>query len=70
MSFRYTGERWVKIMDMAGGTVRIAASHHRGMPDLIVEDGNRLMWDGVKYRDAGYGQVRLAKDDGVATVKL
>jgi len=61
VSFRYTGERWVKIMDTAGGTIRIAASHRRGMPDLIVKDGNRLMWDGIKYRDAGRGQSRLAK---------
>jgi hypothetical protein len=53
VSFRYAGGRWVKILDTVGGTVRIAASHHRGMPDLIVEDGNRLIWDGTKYGDAG-----------------
>ena len=53
VSFRYTGGRWVKIMDTVGGAVRIATSHHRGMPDLIVEDGNRQIWDGTKYGDAG-----------------
>lgn len=51
VSFRYTGDRWTKIMDTVGGTVRISTSHHRGMPDLIVEDGNRFIWDGAKYRD-------------------
>ena len=48
VSFRYTGDRWIRIMDTVGGTVRIAASHHRGMPDLIVGERNRLMWDGIK----------------------
>jgi hypothetical protein len=49
VSFRYTGDRWIRIMDTVGGAVRIAASHHRGMPDLIVGERNRLMWDGIKY---------------------
>jgi hypothetical protein len=49
VSFRYTGDRWIRIMDAVGGTVRIAASHHRGMPDLIVGERNRLIWDGIKY---------------------
>ena len=50
VSFRYTGDPWIRIMDTVGGTaVRIAASHHRGMPDLIVEERNRLIWDGTKY---------------------
>ena len=49
VSFRYTGDRWIRIMDTVGGTVRIAASHHRGMPDLIVAERNRLIWDGIKY---------------------
>ena len=49
VSFRYTGDRWIRIMDTVGGTVRIDASHHRGMPDLIVGERNRLIWDGIKY---------------------
>jgi hypothetical protein len=35
-------------MDTVSGTVQIAQSRHRGMPDLIV-NGNRLVWDGTKY---------------------
>ena len=50
VSFRYMGDRWIRVMDTVGGTTfRIAASHHRGMPDLIVEERNRLIWDGTKY---------------------
>ena len=53
VSFRYTGGRWVRIMDTVSGTVRIGASRHRGMPDLIVQNANRLIWDGEKY--VGHG---------------
>ena len=49
VSFRYTADRWIRIMDTVGARFRIAASHHRGMPDLIVEERNRLVWDGTKY---------------------
>lgn len=52
-SFRYTGEQWVRIMDALGGPIRIDGLRHRGMPDLIVNDGTRLVWDGTKYRDIG-----------------
>jgi hypothetical protein len=48
MSFRYEGDQWIRIMDTVSGTVRIAQSRHRGMPDLIV-NGNRLVWNGTKY---------------------
>jgi hypothetical protein len=48
MSFRYEGDQWIRIMDTVSGTVQIAQSRHRGMPDLIV-NGNRLVWDGTKY---------------------
>jgi hypothetical protein len=48
VSFRYKGSRWIRIMDTVSGTVQIAQSRHRGMPDLIV-NGNRLVWDGTKY---------------------
>ena len=37
VSFRYTGDRWLR---------------HRGMPDLIV-NRNRLVWDGAKYGGVG-----------------
>ena len=39
-------------VDTVSGTVRVATSRHRGMPDLIV-DGNRLVWDGREYKDLG-----------------
>jgi hypothetical protein len=49
VSFRYEGDRWIRIMDtVSGSTVRIAQSRHRSMPDLIV-NGDRLVWDGTKY---------------------
>jgi hypothetical protein len=49
VSFRYEGDRWIRIMDTVSGcTVRIAQSRHRGMPDLLV-NGGRLLWDGTKY---------------------
>jgi hypothetical protein len=53
VSFRRTGGGWIRIMDTVSGTVRIAASYHRGMPDLMVQNGNRLVWDGAKYGDVG-----------------
>jgi hypothetical protein len=50
VSFRFRGGRWIRIMDTVGGSAfRIAASHRRGMPDLIVEERNRWIWDGTKY---------------------
>lgn len=49
VSFKPTADGWVRIMDTVGGAVRVAASHHHGMPDLIVEGGGRLIWDGTKY---------------------
>lgn len=52
VSFKYAGGRWIKVMDTVTGSVRIGASHHRGMPDLIV-DGNRVVWDGARYRELG-----------------
>jgi hypothetical protein len=48
VSFRYEGDRWIRIMDTVSGVIRIAASRHRGMPDLMA-DGHRLVWDGTKY---------------------
>ncbi|MEJ0017632.1 MAG: hypothetical protein WDN25_13900 [Acetobacteraceae bacterium] len=48
VSFSYKDDRWVRIMDTVGGPVRIANKSH-GMPDLIVQGGYRLVWDGRKY---------------------
>jgi hypothetical protein len=49
VSFRKTHGRWVKILDTVGGTIRVTESRHNGMPDLIVKDTNRLIWDGSRY---------------------
>ena len=49
VSFRHTNGRWVKILDTVSGTIRVAATRHRGMPDLIVQDTDRRIWDGEKY---------------------
>jgi len=53
VSFKYTDGDWVRIMDTIGGPVRIARTGHRGMPDLIVRDRSRLIWDGTKYLEIG-----------------
>jgi hypothetical protein len=52
VSFRFMGGRWVRVMDSIG-SVRIGASSHHGMLDLIVQDADRLTWDGQKY--VGHG---------------
>jgi hypothetical protein len=49
VSFRHTNGKWVKILDTVSGTIRVASTHHRGMPDLIVRDTDRRVWDGQKY---------------------
>jgi hypothetical protein len=49
VSFRYVNSRWVRILDTVSGTIRIAATQHRGMRDLIVQDTDRRIWDGEKY---------------------
>jgi len=48
-SFRHTNGKWVKILDTVSGTIRVASTRHRGMPDLIVQDTDRRVWDGEKY---------------------
>ena len=53
VSFRYVDSRWVRIMGTVSGTVRIATSRHRGMAELILQDGNHMVWDGMKYGDIG-----------------
>jgi hypothetical protein len=49
VSFRKTHGRWVKILDTVGGTIRLAETQHRGMPDLIVKGAAKLIWDGARY---------------------
>jgi hypothetical protein len=51
VSFRHVNGRWVRILDTISGTIRIAATQHRGMRDLIVQDTDRRVWDGAKYAD-------------------
>jgi hypothetical protein len=48
-SFKKTNGRWVKILDALGGTIRVADSGHMGMPDLIVKDKERFVWNGSRY---------------------
>jgi hypothetical protein len=48
VSFRRTNGKWVKILDTVSGTIRVASTRHRGMPDLIVQDTDRRIWDGQK----------------------
>jgi hypothetical protein len=49
LSFKKTKGKWSRILDTVAGTIRVADSSHRGMPDLIVKDTSRLIWDGAKY---------------------
>jgi len=51
VSFRHTKGKWVRILDTVTGTIRVASTRHRGMPDLIVQDTDRRVWDGEKYAD-------------------
>ena len=51
-SFRKAKGKWARILDTVGGTIRVAQTHHLGMPDLIVQDTNRLVWNGQKYAEA------------------
>jgi len=51
VSFRHTNGKWVGILDTVSGTIRVAATQHRGMRDLIVQDTDRRIWDGEKYAD-------------------
>jgi len=53
VSFKYTGSQWVRVVDTIGGTVHIARTGHRGMPDLIVKDASRLIWNGTRYVEVG-----------------
>ena len=49
VSFKKTNGRWAKILDTVGGTIRVAESRHQGMPDLIIKDSNKLIWNGSRY---------------------
>jgi hypothetical protein len=49
LSFKKIKGKWARILDTVGGKIRVAESSHRGMPDLIVEGTDRLIWDGAKY---------------------
>ena len=49
VSFKKTKGKWTRILDTVGGTIRVADSRHRGMPDLIVKDSERMVWDGARY---------------------
>ena len=49
VSFRHDGSRWVRIADTVGGQLRIARALDGKMPDLILGEGRRLVWDGAKY---------------------
>jgi hypothetical protein len=49
VSFRHANRRWARILDTVSGTIRVAATQHRGMRDLVVRDTDRRIWDGEKY---------------------
>jgi hypothetical protein len=49
VSFKKIRGGWVRILDTVAGTIRVADSSHHGMPDLIVQDTERMVWDGSKY---------------------
>src|SRR5215472_17463728 len=50
VSIKSMDGRWVRVMDTVSGGVRIATTHHRGLPDLII-DNSRLVWNGMKYQE-------------------
>jgi hypothetical protein len=52
VSFKDVDSQWVRTLDTVGGSLRISATRHRGMPDLIV-DRSRMVWNGTSYRGRG-----------------
>lgn len=52
VTFRRSGSGWTRIVDTVSGTMQIAEARHRGMPELIEQDGSHMIWDGSKYREA------------------
>ena len=51
VTFRRSAGGWHRILDTVSGPMQIAEARHRGMPDLIGQDGIHMIWDGSKYRE-------------------
>ncbi len=51
VTFRRPAGGWHRILDTVSGPMQIAEARHRGMPDLIGQDGIHMIWDGSKYRE-------------------
>jgi hypothetical protein len=51
VSFRLANKKWTRILDTVGGTIRVTTTLHHGMRDLIMQDSDRLVWDGQRYAE-------------------
>lgn len=49
--FLRRGTRWTQVLDSLSGPVRIMPQAHGGMHDLVVDDGDRWIWNGTAYAD-------------------
>ncbi|MFT8688486.1 MAG: hypothetical protein ABF714_13595 [Novacetimonas hansenii] len=49
--FLRRGTRWTQVLDSLSGPVRIMPQAHGGMHDLVVDDGDRWIWNGTTYAD-------------------
>lgn len=49
--FLRRGDRWSCVLDSLSGPVRIMAQTHGDMHDLLVDDGDRWIWNGTTYVD-------------------
>ena len=45
------GSGWDKVLDSVSGPIKVLASLHHGMHDLVVGDRDRWVWSGDGYRD-------------------
>ncbi|PYD61336.1 hypothetical protein CFR73_04255 [Novacetimonas maltaceti] len=49
--FLRRGTQWTQVLDSLSGPVRIMPQSHGGMHDLLVDDGDRWIWNGTAYAD-------------------
>ena len=47
---RHEGD-WDKVLDSVSGPIKVLASTHGGMHDLVVGDRDRWVWSGDRYHD-------------------
>lgn len=64
--FLRRGTRWTQVLDSLSGPVRIMPQSHGGIHDLLVDDGDRWIWNGSTYDDT---QATTPSPPGPAAVR-